>query len=355
MAPDLLTNSAPPFYFSLVAWVCTLARMFKLFNSNPLQRYQLHKTRDIEAVHACVAEILCPHKVAASALGALSDDALVHSAPLPNGAIMFLRYGAEIRIDVSQLGFFLLEFPLTGASTTYCGKGNVLSEPGQAVVAGPYQQFATEWTADCSKLLIKIENSALENYLSTLLGRRQIRALDFEMRIDLAAGSSSSLLRVVRWILEEMDQPDSLFNSAPLAGQQCQRMLMWALLYSQPNNYSEELAARQLVQIPHYVLQTEQYIHEHYTEAMSLEQLVEQSNVSERTLLEGFKRFHDVSPMKLLKLTRLDYVHLALKEADPATSNVTDIAMAAGFSQLGKFSAEYKERFGVSPSETLKG
>ena len=178
---------------------------------------------------------------------------------------------------------------------------------GQAVVAGPYQQFATEWTADCSKLLIKIENSALENYLSTLLGRRQIRALDFEMRIDLAAGSSSSLLRVVRWILEEMDQPDSLFNSAPLAGQQCQRMLMWALLYSQPNNYSEELAARQLVQIPHYVLQTEQYIHEHYTEAMSLEQLVEQSNVSERTLLEGFKRFHDVSPMKLLKLTRLDY------------------------------------------------
>ncbi len=32
--------------------------------------------------------------------------------------------------------------------------------------------------------------------------------------------------------------------------------------------------------------------------------------------MEGFKRYRDVSPMKLLKLTRLDYVHLALKEAD---------------------------------------
>ena len=86
----------------------------------------------------------------------------------------------------------------------------------------------------------------------------------------------------------------------------------------------------------------------------SLEQLVEHANVSERTLLEGFKRYRDISPMKLLKLTRLDYVHLALKEADPAHSNVTDIALACGFSQLGKFSTEYKERFGESPSETLK-
>jgi AraC-like DNA-binding protein len=252
------------------------------------------------------------------------------------------------------LGFFLLELPLSGASTTYCGNGNVLSEPGQAVAAGPYQQFATEWTADCSKLLIKIESNALENYLSTLLGRRQIRALDFEMKIDLAADSSSSLLRTVKWILEELDQPGSLLNTAPLAGQQYQRMLMWSLLHSQPNNYSAELAAREQAQVPHYVVQTERYIEEHYAEAINLEQLVEQCNVSERTLLEGFKRFHDVSPMKLLKLTRLDHVHLALKEAEPATSNVTDIALACGFSQLGKFAAEYKERFGESPSETLK-
>lgn len=346
--------AASAFHFSLVAWICTLAGMFKLFESPPLQRYLLHKTRNVGAVHDSVAEILCPHKIEVSAPGKLSGDALVHCAPLPNGAVLFLRYGTEIRIDVSQLGFFLLELPLTGSSTTYCGNGNVLSEPGQAVVAGPYQQFATEWTSDCSKLLIKIENSALENYLSTLLGRRQIRALEFEMKIDLSADSSASLLRTLKWILEELDQPDSLLNTAPLAGEQYERMLMWALLHSQPNNYSVELAAREQAQIPHYVLLTEQYIHEHYAETMSLEQLVEQCNVSERTLLEGFKRFHDVSPMKLLKLTRLDYVHLALKEADPATSNVTDIAMAAGFSQLGKFSTEYKERFGESPSETLK-
>ena len=328
--------------------------MFELFDSPPLQRYLLHKTRDIEAVHASVSDILCPHKVAVSGPDKLSRDAIVHHAALPNGAVMYLVYGTKIRVDVSQLGFYLLELPLSGASTTHCGHGTVLSEPGQAVVAGPYQQFASEWTVDCSKLLIKIESNALENYLSTLLGRRQIRALDFEMEVDLAAECSSSLLRTLRWILEELDQPDSLLITAPLGAQQYQRMLMWALLHSQPNNYSQEMAARQAIPVPHYVAQIERYLQEHYAETISLEQLVEQANVSERTLLEGFKRYHDVSPMKLLKLTRLDYVHLALKEADAAKSNVTDIALAGGFSQLGKFSAEYKERFGESPSETLK-
>ena len=328
--------------------------MSSIFAAPPLGRHLLHKTRDIESIHTSVEKVLCPHKIEVSGSGSPVGEALMHHAPLPNGAMLYLVYGTEIRVDVSQLGFFLLELPLTGASTTYCGDGRVLSGPGQGVVAGPYQQFASEWTADCSKLLIKLESNALESYLSTLLGRRQIRALDFQMGMDLSSDSAASLLRTVQWIVDDLEHSGSLLNSAPLAGLQYQRMLMWSLLHCQPNNYSEELSTRQLPQVPHYITDTVRYIQKNYHEALTLEQLVEQANVSERTLLEGFKRYRDVSPMKLLKLTRLDFVHLALKEADPASSNVTALALACGFSQLGKFSAEYKERFGESPSQTLK-
>lgn len=331
-----------------------MAAMSSIFEAPPLGRYLLHKTRDIESIHASVAEILCPHKIEVSGSGTPIGDALLHHAPLPNGSILYLVYGTQVRVDVSQLGFFLLELPLTGAATTCCGDGRVLSGPGQGVIAGPYQQFSAEWTQDCSKLLIKLESSALESYLSTLLGRRQIRALDFEMGMDLSSDAAASLLRTVQWIVHELEQSGSLLNSAPLAGLQYQRMLMWTLLHCQANNYSEELAARELPQLPHYISGTVRYIQDHYNEAITLEQLVEHANVSERTLLEGFKRYSDVSPMKLLKLTRLDFVHLALKEADPAGCNVTDLALSCGFSQLGKFSTEYKERFGESPSQTLK-
>jgi len=331
-----------------------LALMPTLLKTPPLQRYPLHKTRDIEAIHASVAHIFCPHKIRVSSSGILDRDALMHYTPLPSGAVVYLAYGTEIRVDVSQLGFFLIELPLSGESTTYCGDRSVLSGPGQAVVVGPYQQFATEWTADCSKLLIKLESSAMESYLSTLLGRRQIRALDFDMEMRLTTGPSTSLMRIICWILDELDQPDSLLNVTPLAKLQFQHVLMWTLLHCQPNNYSEELRARELPQVPQYVLQTRKYIQQHYRETIDLDELVEHAKVSERTLLEGFKRYHGVSPMKLLKLTRLDYVHLALKEARPEKNNVTEIALAYGFTQPGKFSAAYKERFGESPSDTLK-
>ena len=328
--------------------------MPSLFEAPPLQQYRLHETTDIEAVHGSVADVLCPHKIAISGSKAPVNNAVMHHAPLPNGDLIYLVYGTELRVDVSQLGFFLVELPLTGASTTYCGDGRVLSGPGQAVVAGPYQQFATEWTVDCSKLLVKLDSGALEGYLSTLLGRRQIRALDFDMGMDLAADTSGSFLRTVQWVLDDLEQAGSIINTAPLAAMQYQRMLMWALLHCQHNNYSDELAARDLPQVPIYILDTERYIQENYQQVISLEVLVEHANVSERTLLEGFKRYRDVSPMRLLKLTRLDFVHLALKETDGTASNVTELALANGFSQLGKFSTEYKERFGESPSETLR-
>ncbi|QIB64264.1 AraC family transcriptional regulator [Kineobactrum salinum] len=327
--------------------------MYTLFEAPPLQRYQLFQTRDVKAVHPSMADILCPHKIIVSASGKQTRDALLHYALLPNGAMAYLVYGAEVQVDVSQLGFFLVELPLSGTSTNYYGDVRVPSAPGQAVVSGPYQKFSTKWTSDCSKLLIKIESNALENYLSSLLGRRQIQVLDFDMEMNLTANTCASFLRTVQWVVDDIEQSGSLINTAPQAGLRYQRMLMWALLHCQPNNYSNELAAKKEPQIPSYILDVERYIRRNYRQAMSLKQLVEHANVSERTLLQGFKRFRDVSPMRLLKLTRLDIVHLALKEADDATTNVTEIALANGFSQLGKFATEYKERFGESPSQTL--
>jgi AraC-like DNA-binding protein len=295
-----------------------------IIESPPLQHHKRYKTRDIETIHEAVADILVPHKVEVSRSGELDREAVLHHAPLPNGAIIYLVYGTEIRVDVHS---------------------PVRPLPTAVTAVLPAVRARVSWPAPTSSLPPS----------GRLMGRRQIRALDFSMAMDLSSATSASLLRTVKWILGELDQPDSLVNTATLAGQQYQRMLMWTLLHCQPNNYSEELAARQPPQVPHYIPETEAYIQAHYAEPISLEQLVEHAHVSERTLLEGFKRYRDVSPMKLLKLTRLDFVHLALKEADPAISNVTDIALGNGFSQLGKFSTEYKERFGESPSETLKG
>jgi AraC-like DNA-binding protein len=54
-----------------------------------------------------------------------------------------------------------------------------------------------------------------------------------------------------------------------------------------------------------------------------------------------------------LKTKRLDAVHRDLGDAHLKANTVTEIALNHGFSHLGRFSVEFKDRFGESPGLTL--
>jgi len=69
-------------------------------------------------------------------------------------------------------------------------------------------------------------------------------------------------------------------------------------------------------------------------------------------VLQGIPR-HE--PHRYLRLQRLARVRAALRHADPATANVSDIARRHGFLQLGRFATQYRAVFGEVPSTTLQG
>jgi transcriptional regulator GlxA family with amidase domain len=57
--------------------------------------------------------------------------------------------------------------------------------------------------------------------------------------------------------------------------------------------------------------------------------------------------------MQYLRNARFEKAREALRRARPEES-VTEIAMTLGFSHMGRFSVEYRRRFGERPSETLR-
>jgi AraC-like DNA-binding protein len=75
--------------------------------------------------------------------------------------------------------------------------------------------------------------------------------------------------------------------------------------------------------------------------------------VSERTLRKAFHRTHGLPPCRHLRLLRLSRARRALLGADCELTTVTEIATHFGFVELGRFSVEYRKRFGESPSQTL--
>jgi AraC-like DNA-binding protein len=98
----------------------------------------------------------------------------------------------------------------------------------------------------------------------------------------------------------------------------------------------------------------QQYLEENYRKAVRLEQLCRVTGVGIRTLQRSFAEYFDITITEYLKTVRLDGAHRELAFAHPSQRSVTTVALRHGFSHLGRFSVEFRQRFGESPSEVLR-
>jgi AraC-like DNA-binding protein len=75
--------------------------------------------------------------------------------------------------------------------------------------------------------------------------------------------------------------------------------------------------------------------------------------VARRTLEKHFQQFVGCAPVEFLRDERLKQARRKLLRARPG-ANVTVIAGECGFAHFGRFSLEYRRRYGESPSNTLR-
>ena len=99
--------------------------------------------------------------------------------------------------------------------------------------------------------------------------------------------------------------------------------------------------------------QAREFLHDHFREAVRIDDLCRETGVGVRTLQRCFREYFDVTITEYLKTLRLDAARRQLMAADPSHGLVTAIALQHGFGHLGRFSIEFRERFGESPRQTL--
>jgi AraC-like DNA-binding protein len=76
--------------------------------------------------------------------------------------------------------------------------------------------------------------------------------------------------------------------------------------------------------------------------------------VSERTLRSACQEQFGLSPTRYLWLRRMYLARRRLFQAAAKSTSVTEVAMANGFWELGRFATEYRSLFGETPSMTLR-
>lgn len=100
--------------------------------------------------------------------------------------------------------------------------------------------------------------------------------------------------------------------------------------------------------------QAGRFIREHIGEPLSLSAVCEQFRVSERSLRQGFLERYGMTPKTFIKRHRLHCLRLLLRAASPDSLTVTQAALSAGLTHLGRTAVEYRAAFGERPTDTLQ-
>jgi len=107
--------------------------------------------------------------------------------------------------------------------------------------------------------------------------------------------------------------------------------------------------------LPASIVQALDWLSTRLDEPIQLETLAAVAGVRPRTLQLHFKQHLGTTPLGWVRRTRLARARQQLAAAGDDEAGITDIALANGFNQFGRFAARYHDQFGELPSQTLRG
>jgi AraC-like DNA-binding protein len=310
------------------------------FSAPALREYRLFESADLDETRERISRVMQPHLlVPAGAKAGLSHMDFVRLGGVGIGTIAF---GTAMRVDVDAVeGYHLLMFCLTGQATVRTNGQTVYVDQSNAVLCAAGEPFDAVLSPDCEQFILRIDAALPATQAwSARLGPGAHLHVDspalggWMQQLNLIA-NSTALLDLAR-------QNDGV-------GTQLGRLLLELLA---PAQAGAAPGANRRTASPGLVKRAEDFMHEHCGEVLRLPDIATAIGLAERTLRDGFQQFRGVSPTQYLRQIRLDKAHQMLRAATTGVQ-VSDVAMDCGFMHLGRFSIEYKKRFGESPSDTL--
>jgi AraC family transcriptional regulator len=102
---------------------------------------------------------------------------------------------------------------------------------------------------------------------------------------------------------------------------------------------------------PRWLTQAQELIHQHFTEKLSLRVIADAVEIHPSHLARTFRQYHRCSIGEYVRRLRIEY---AAQEVLKSASSLTDISLAAGFSDQSHFTHEFKRQLRSTPAEYKK-
>lgn len=196
---------------------------------------------------------------------------------------------------------------------------------------------------------LTFDSALLKRHFLALTGNEAPRNISFDedFRSDSTAGTS--LFEVLSLFHGALDREDA----SPLWLASLRDTMLTGLLVHVRHTGSRFLDAPPPRAKQASVRRAEEFIAAHAAEPIGLADIVAAADVPERSLRAAFKAQGRPSPMELLRHHRFELARKGLETPTPTTT-IARIITDLGLGNPGRFSTEYRKRFGEAPSETLE-
>jgi AraC-like DNA-binding protein len=269
-------------------------------------------------------------------------------------ALFDVTYGCDVSLDGGEERTrYWVTAPISGRYEAVQRGSKFTVSPGSAAIYQPDGEAAVPMRERGRTIAIRIDRCAVEDALTDVLGHQVASVVDFNPTMAITTGKAKSWMHMVQALREQMFRPDSVLND-PIVGQPFIDSLVRGLFYATDHPHRAEMA-NEPVRPRISALRTAIEIMEAEAHMpLTVSSIAARSYVSVRSLQEGFKHELGVSPMAYLREIRLRRAHQSLLESDPTTSTVRSVANRWGFTNLGRFSTFHTNRYGESPTATLR-
>lgn len=317
----------------------------------PLSRFAAVDTRSPDAARESIGRIFCPHFLMPSDRYAEGFHARHHTVTQPDYSVNFVAYGARVDIDPGELSrFFLLQIPLKGSAIVRCGTVAAEAEAGRmASLLSPTLATRMTWNDGCEKLIVLINREAMEAQFEALT-HAFCRNIEFATGVDLTTPTGRTLWNHAAMMLEAAEGGEAVPDAYRVLLRDAMTTLMLgSLAGNQLHRFQEQPAKAD----PPAVRRAQDYMEANAGRAISMAEIAAAAGVSLRSLQDAYRNVRGVTLSEGLLAVRLDRFRASLL-AGGETVSVADAAYSAGFGHLGRAAAAYRERYGESPSETLR-
>ncbi|MEU3528748.1 AraC family transcriptional regulator [Streptomyces sp. NPDC038707] len=310
------------------------------------------RTTDPDIARAQVTKTFAEHRMSVGDKGTL--ECRLDLPPSGRLTLARLGYGTDVTIlGPPMRSVYHVNLPISGTSTVQQSGSTRTSRAGRSGIAMvPGDPVTMWWSPDGVQYALKLPRELLEAHVAKLTGHPVDGSIRFALEFDLGASPGQSLRATVSFLYAELTRPGGLVTM-PAVRHELEAALMTQLLMTVPSQVSTELLhGRPARTRRSKIREIMDYVDEHPGQELSTADLAALAGISERTLQAGFRDVAGMSPRAYVRGVRLDRVHLELCSGAP--ESVTDIAARWGFFHPGRFAQQYRDRFGVLPSDTAR-